>query len=356
MNDDRWDAVKILCDNEHWRRVWIVHEIYLGSQVVVISGHRRIPWQYLSELQKARKHIWPQYQSQGERDFLRSLPAKIDQQKDARAMDKCVLWTLMERFKDSLCQEVHDKVCGFMGLSTDSGSEGLIVDYTKTVGELYRDIISFYQKELGGPPGVPGQFLRANYVVTSASQSFVLKSFPNAPADVKKYGANDLLSFIPYSHIGSWRDQVDPYLSAVQTYENGDAFAAPDSVVPNMPSSFNTRSLHPDPWTRHPRLFTAIAECTDWNMGNKEGDAIGIAPAGCQIGDLVLTFVKSRIVLVLTPSALPSAWSQASRKVTRTYKLLGRACLLQVPGKGDQRSTSQLGADKTVETVQRLDI
>jgi hypothetical protein len=144
MDDSRWTAVQRLCENAYWGRVWIVQEICMAAHITILCGRQQVPWQYISHLRTTRMHVWPEYQSLGERAFMRSLPARIDHQKEMKQKKGCILWTLLENFKHSNCQEVHDKVYGFLGLSTDCTGDGLEIDYTKIVDELYRDIILFY--------------------------------------------------------------------------------------------------------------------------------------------------------------------------------------------------------------------
>jgi hypothetical protein len=47
-----WRAIANLWSQEYWRRVWIVQEIVVASDVTVYFGHRSIGWDKISKLSK----------------------------------------------------------------------------------------------------------------------------------------------------------------------------------------------------------------------------------------------------------------------------------------------------------------
>jgi hypothetical protein len=148
MDDPGWRAVPNLCARPYWRRVWMVQEICLAQRLFVKCGANQIPWQFISELRTSRKHIWPQYLSPGERVFMRSVLARIDHHREMRKNDGCVLWSLLEDFQDSLCRDVHDRVCGSLEMANDcdgGGRSRIATDYSKSVAELYVDVMCFHQ-------------------------------------------------------------------------------------------------------------------------------------------------------------------------------------------------------------------
>lgn len=59
-------------------------------------------------------------------------------------MRYCLSWTLIESFRESLCQDPFDKFYGFLGLSNDCGSRGLQIDYSKSLNAIYEDVMWFY--------------------------------------------------------------------------------------------------------------------------------------------------------------------------------------------------------------------
>jgi hypothetical protein len=172
-----WKALEDLSQREYWKRVWIVQEICLGPHVTLICGADQIPWRYLSELRKARMHIWPQNLSQGERAFMKSLPARIDYQRHARQRSNCILWAVLETFMYSQCQDIHDKIYGFLGLSNDCGGRGLPISYSKSVRELFEDVMVFYQEKFSRDDPSPSR--GAQLMALAEFLQSLLESHPN---------------------------------------------------------------------------------------------------------------------------------------------------------------------------------
>ncbi|RDW59191.1 hypothetical protein BP5796_12115 [Coleophoma crateriformis] len=394
MNDPGWDAVKELCENDYWKRVWIVQEICLAPRVAILCGRQQIPWKYISELRNARKHIWPQYHSPGERCFLRSLPARIDQQKDARLKAGCVLWTLLENFKDSLCQEIHDKIYGFLGLSTDCGGKGLTVDYSKSVDQVYRDVIWFYYEKfrkdssahhaaqlmklsefledllrdhprsdetlpyihqgqqppytLQHPIGDSGP-MPSTFVSISACNLMVLDRFISSD-EAKPYQASELVDFlegsIPYSHMGYWRDFIEADLKGVYPIPKCSAYASVKQRNQLRPISFQK--------VDRPSVFIALP--MDERSDETVRYVVGIAPAGSETGDIVLSFVDSHVAMIMRSTseniAIPPGTDEPENL---RHRLTGSGALFLTRMRNALYFKNQLMADKSIETT-RADI
>jgi len=388
MGDPRWVPLNELCEKDYWKRVWIVQEICLASRVVVFCGRQQIPWKYISELRKARQHIWTQYLSSGERDFLRSRPCRIDQQKESRLKKGCILWTLLERFKDSMCEDVHDKVYGFLGLSTDCGGHGLTVDYSKSVDQIYREIIWFYYEKFKTDSSTHhaaqlmklSEFLQSlfadqlqsdednviaesphsdaprgqlansgptssTFVSISACNLMAIDSFPSS-AEAKKHRASELVDFvegkIPYSHLGDWRDLIESDLKGVNPINTSRAYAMVQHRYERQQSPFQK--------VERPSVFIAVAMS---DVPANSQNVVGIAPYGSQTGDVVLTFVDSHVALVMRDSTLGSdAISQGGNEYKNLrYNLVGRGAVFPSHTTSTLHFRSQITADKTIETV-----
>jgi hypothetical protein len=411
--DNRWTAIIQFCQHPYWKRVWIVQEICLGSNIVVVCGKLRMPWQYITELRKVRKHVWPQYQSQEEREFMRSLPARIDHQKELHSSQSCVLWTLMETFQDSLCQEFHDKVYGFIGLSTDCGAGGLVVDYAKSEADLHRELILLYQKQLGEgspvknapqllslsafiqrllptvtitlrPDSTPlvaeplrilADQLHHTSIASGSEREQPLLSIPATgcyrivefPIEFERQIAD--LSIVgefleghaPYSHIGHWREQFDSRLRDVETFDNASAIShSPmgSSTGIDPIEKFNGEETTTSPTQRDgPKLFRARAG--EAPRGDDSHDVFGIAPAGCRHGDTVLTFLGSDITLLfrqvvvgdLRGGPIIHKLGNLSPAQSSFGRLYGQALVLRRDEKsGGGREEHRLRSDKSIES------
>lgn len=76
---------------------------------------------------------------------IRSSPAmRLQIQRTAYQSHGCSLWKLLRDFSDSLCAVPHDKFYGLLGLASDCSQDELTVDYSKSLLELHRDVVSFY--------------------------------------------------------------------------------------------------------------------------------------------------------------------------------------------------------------------
>lgn len=404
MHHKGWLVLEELCSREYWTRVWIVQEICLASRLVLCCGTSQIPWVYLSELRRCRKNVWPRYMSKGEQAFMRSLPARIDQQKGSRNKNSgCSLWALLEAFQSSHCKEIHDKVYGFMGLSTDCGSSGIPIDYSRSVQQLHNDVILFYhqrfrnespppsaaqlislseflQKLLGCHPDATSQhglqhsvtafyqFLEpgagsTDVVQASAFSALVIDKFLSS-SDAADYNAINLVRFlngeIPYSHLGFWRDfvdhrvsgvfQVGPCQASVIFHDRVTAFGNEQEVdAISQPSVFMAR-----PFPQHFKLG-------EDKTASKADFVIGIAPPGSRRGDLVCTFVDSRVVLIVRPCPLTADGVDRAKQNEHNTLEPHQRVLNPVVGRAVidlSRSTwvppfkSTLNVDKTIQVTQ----
>jgi hypothetical protein len=91
-----------LCSKPYWRRVWIMQEVGAATQLQVRweGGSEGLVWGYL-------------------------------------------LVNLMEPCKESLCEEPRDKGYGCVGIAHDCQDGSLPIDYSKSLLELYEDVILF---------------------------------------------------------------------------------------------------------------------------------------------------------------------------------------------------------------------
>lgn len=280
-NDVGWQALKDLYHRDYWRRVWIVQEMCLARRVVVVCGATQIPWVYITELRKRRMHRWPQYLTQGERDFMRSPLSRIDHVRETHQKKGCPLWTLLESFQESQCRVIHDRVYGFLGLASDCSNEDLPIDYLRSVSELYRDVIRFYYGVFRNDSSSPhssqlisfGEFLRSFFehhsqlttslkskepdlkppqalkqetsvsrdsstiLQISASRVMFIDRFLRH-GEAGKFAASELVNFLegklPYSHLGFWRDFIDPDLSEVYNVRTSQTFVTSHTTWPEM--------------------------------------------------------------------------------------------------------------------------
>ncbi|KAK4032414.1 heterokaryon incompatibility protein-domain-containing protein [Parachaetomium inaequale] len=292
--DRKWQAVHKLCQRPYWRRVWIVQEICLAQRLIVKCGEGQIPWKYISELRTSRKHIWPHYLSRGEAAFLESTPVRLDRQRRTHQEEGGHgLWLLLEAFQDSLCKEIHDKVYGFLGLANDCGERGFPVDYSKSVFELYEDVIRLYHDRFQRKtaPHSPQLINLSEFLCRLLGPGLVAKH------------ALPLSSHLPDPMVRITATSV----MVIHRFLAGDGFVSP-----------GVGEIHPIRNSRAALLcHVAIgrkATGTGRMVGTKMmfvaepltqlgGNVKGVAPEGTQLGDIVCTFVGSRVALIFRPTS-----------------------------------------------------
>ncbi|KAE9367276.1 HET-domain-containing protein, partial [Stipitochalara longipes BDJ] len=126
------EGLKELCNRPYWRRVWIVQEIGAATQLQVRWGAQSDSWDAFflhAKLQDINSEIAP--------------ALKLSHSRQGRHGDSFLLANLMETCKDSLCEEPRDKVYGYLGIAHDCQDGSLPIDYSKSLFELYEDVVRF---------------------------------------------------------------------------------------------------------------------------------------------------------------------------------------------------------------------
>jgi hypothetical protein len=119
-----------LCNRPYWRRVWIVQEIGAATRLRVRWGNASASWDGFFQHVSAR-YAEPQI-----------APAtKLFRSRHGRHGDNFLLANPMETCKDSLCEEPRDKVYGYVSIAHDSQDGSFPIDYSKSLFELYEDVI-----------------------------------------------------------------------------------------------------------------------------------------------------------------------------------------------------------------------
>jgi hypothetical protein len=127
-------VVMELCNRPYWKRVWIVQEICAAQQLQVHWGAEWDSWDRFYQ-------VMVQHCNGDEID-----PAmKLFEQRRAHSGDddNFLLATLMETYQGSHCKEPRDKVYGFVGIAYDCQDGSFPIDYSKSLFELYDDVVQF---------------------------------------------------------------------------------------------------------------------------------------------------------------------------------------------------------------------
>jgi Heterokaryon incompatibility protein (HET) len=143
-----------LSTTKYWSRVWIVQEIGLAKKIYCFwkqctGGRVKEEWRVFVD--KLEVHA----------SATARLPLKLDEQRCRRFGNMNQLEHLLANFADAQCEEPRDKIYGFLGLAHGYQEGRLEVDYSKSLFDLYVDLMTFHHlaKPLDDP--LPPQIDRA---------------------------------------------------------------------------------------------------------------------------------------------------------------------------------------------------
>jgi hypothetical protein len=149
--------LKWLCNRDYWQRLWIIQEIGLATNLSVVYADKtqlfRCRWrEFVNVLRENQRFL----QETEPHEILP--PLKLAQQRDGRHGDINRLERLIETFKLAKCTEPRDKIYGLLGLANDCSSESLTVDYSKTLFQLFEEVVMFQYharpRKDGFPPSI----------------------------------------------------------------------------------------------------------------------------------------------------------------------------------------------------------
>ncbi|CAH0045103.1 unnamed protein product [Clonostachys solani] len=137
-------GLALFFENDYWRRVWIVQELILARDVLIVYGFHVVPWKVLEDvfrlLEAKAEFSWSSH------PLLTSPAAKIIELRMRRDIggDLLSYWRM---FEDSQCSDPRDKAFGFLGLN------GRLASHRNTLQELKADymisLVELFQQMLG---------------------------------------------------------------------------------------------------------------------------------------------------------------------------------------------------------------
>lgn len=159
------DGLLHLLKLPYWGRMWIVQEIGLAKKVTLLFDVYSADW---AGLRKARRFVaaLPSITEDDKYRYytdllLKNITAQRDLILDSQAFTldqhrldrrRNNLDMLIRACQNSICSDPRDKVYALLGLATDCMDIQFPVDYSKTIFEVYNDVIEFYY--ISQPPWV----------------------------------------------------------------------------------------------------------------------------------------------------------------------------------------------------------
>ncbi|KAI9746007.1 MAG: hypothetical protein M1818_000688 [Claussenomyces sp. TS43310] len=136
------DAVAAFCNSSYWHRMWIVQEIQLAQNIIIHLGEASISWDAFARALKSIEGAASVKHSDAVKQIQGSMAVKLVEyrQSKERALKH---WLITCRY--SLCMDARDKIYALLGLAEDC--TGLLApDYSKSLSQVYRDVIKAYMR------------------------------------------------------------------------------------------------------------------------------------------------------------------------------------------------------------------
>lgn len=141
-----WPAVLDIFQRSYFTRVWILQEVVLSSYAIVMCGTKQIEWASFS---KSYSLLWsckflrfgvhPRLYRAGNPDMVRHIEALKQYAKGSSGMVTRLSWVLVMLREFQGITNPRDRIYGLLGMPTTGVQHDIMVDYTKTQGEVYRD-------------------------------------------------------------------------------------------------------------------------------------------------------------------------------------------------------------------------
>jgi hypothetical protein len=147
-----WSAIYDIVNQDYWRRVWIIQEIFFARSIIVRCGFRTIRWAdfilVFNTIIYSYHLISPLSSITGNREtnFMllgilskSCLPTSIDQwRKSAENGEDISLEMLLMTYRSSLSTDPRDKVYGIVGMTGQyEDQRALKIDYSMSIRETY---------------------------------------------------------------------------------------------------------------------------------------------------------------------------------------------------------------------------
>jgi hypothetical protein len=321
--------IEALCSHSYWRRTWIIQEIVLAQSVTIRLGDRIVDGEAFNNISKAVLL----YHLTEEGTLALAAPRVMDLRlKYARGI-KIRLIKLIEISEKSSCQDLRDKAYAMMGLAYDCQNNELLPDYSKSLAEVYKDVVldHCYRSSLD-QHGVSWNLVEASQLVQRCFWSI-------SGSVLEQDGSQRNLDTLYGPDCGQFLHIGGVYYGSVaecgQSDDSGMWWAHPGFVKPiessrsfaSLQKSFKVVGLEIGyASSLFPSLSSLLPSLPEKEKSDISGpDSIQpfvldnklciFAPGRTKRGDIVCRFFNSDIVAVF-------------RRTSDTYALIGRAMIL----------------------------
>jgi hypothetical protein len=132
-------AILPLLKRSYWRRLWVVQEILLASEVVVQCGHRTMEWIDIATF--VDEYLDLHKPESTRRREIPSHVVAIFNEKEVAASQTRSLSHMIEAFKSFECMDSRDRFFAIHAILPPTTKAQIVVDYSKTIQQLYIEVL-----------------------------------------------------------------------------------------------------------------------------------------------------------------------------------------------------------------------
>ncbi|EME44369.1 hypothetical protein DOTSEDRAFT_72012 [Dothistroma septosporum NZE10] len=140
-------ALRRLCERTYWSRLWILQELVLAKDVLLICGSRRAPGSALSEFLLRARTLPPMAHRDENLEYdptMKSRAMSIFQEVQRARGETCLL-DQMRISQHLRCHEPRDKVYALLGI-VGRGHDGILPDYAVGLPSLLNAVLRNHHK------------------------------------------------------------------------------------------------------------------------------------------------------------------------------------------------------------------
>ena len=142
-----WTAIGKLCRRDYWQRMWIIQEVQLARKLYIYCGCISASWNALKDtLDLANTYLTCKDLAKEKilLDVANSLAARLESHRLKRESHGSNLKELLHDCRESLSTDQRDKIYALVGLASDCQDGELVVDYSKSLAQVYKDVMRLY--------------------------------------------------------------------------------------------------------------------------------------------------------------------------------------------------------------------
>ncbi|XXH02833.1 hypothetical protein Hte_009220 [Hypoxylon texense] len=135
-----------LFERPWWKRIWIVQEVVAAREIVILLGRTIFPWMMLANLCRAIQLM--EFLAHPQALMVRSCGYQrftvLDHFRRNRSMPLVRLVHCTQYYQAT---DLRDKLYALLGMASDISPDDIIPDYTKSVQDVFLDLVKFMAVE-----------------------------------------------------------------------------------------------------------------------------------------------------------------------------------------------------------------